>query len=155
MVQEIAAYTQILTTIGIFLSLIFVGVEVHQNTIETKYQNFLAATQRTTDFRARSMDRATLSVVHKGREDIDQLDAIEKEIFIKHLMLTQQAAMALNALRGRGLTDAASTNRVAKQLIQSEWDHPGPRKWWEGVRADPPMPINVAEFIDEALASPN
>lgn len=151
MLQQIATYAQAFTTLGIFLSLIFVILEVHQSNTESRFSNFLAVTGRIMAFRKRFGEPHYVDIVLRGRTDIKQLSEIEAEIFQQHLLDVEIVAQSAYRLRGRAFANSDTNRLQAIRLLKMEWDHPGPREWWTEIRRDPPFPGFLADLIDEAL----
>jgi|GEM_PF-784330 len=153
-IATLAAFADILTTLGVLVSVIFVWVELKRSNRENRLGNWFHATGRLNDYRENLTDPALNALILRGRKDINALKPEEAEAFKHHLLQNQLAAQTFIRLQGLGIEPTKVSIRAFRKIVLEAWDHPGPRAWWTEIRADPPVVPTVAALIDEILGYP-
>ena len=128
-----------LTTVGLFISVILVFIELRRNGTSTRLNNNLIFTERHFNFRNLTINKDTADVIVRGRKGLDKLDEAEKLLFANYLLNTAQTASVM-LLAGEG--QLASTEIVklqAARIIKDEWDTIGGREYWEQIKNDAPV----------------
>ena len=140
-----------LTTVGLFISVILVFIELRRNGTSTRLNNNLIFTERHFNFRNLTINKDTADVIVRGRKGLDKLDEAEKLLFANYLLNTAQTASVM-LLAGEG--QLASTEIVklqAARIIKDEWDTIGGREYWDQIKNDAPVVPHVRAGIAQVL----
>jgi len=84
--EAVAAIAELLGAVGVIASLLYLAVQVRQNTRQTR----LAAQQATVQelgvaLRAQAQDREWAELLSRGIEDLEGLDKVERVQFLSHV----------------------------------------------------------------------
>ena len=140
-----------LTTVGLFISVILVFIELRRNGTSTSLNNNLIFKERHFNFRNLTIEKDTADVIVRGRKGLNKLDEAEKLLFANYLLNTAQTASVM-LLAGEG--QLASTEVVklqAARIIKDEWDTIGGREYWEQIKNDTPVVPHVRAGIAQVL----
>ena len=158
--EAIGAVGEILSALGVLVTLGYVGFQIRQNTAQLS-QNALAVQLSALDANLQAGNRVRelliadvgLSDLYiKGLEGYAQLDRTER---LRFGMLLQNLLGAIQAsyLRNAALdleTIAIDTEYGIGRMIDSMFAHKGVREWWE--RRESGYRPEFAEVINERLA---
>ena len=129
-VSLIADYADILAALAIIASLVFVALQVRQNTAELKNSHWEGVIDRVNGFHARALDGETAKIIQKGRQGFNDLDDVERIAFEGwiHEFVTSMAAV-----RGLSKTGVLRPQMLeaADQRVRWMFRHQGVREWWE------------------------
>lgn len=146
--SEITAIAEIVGSIGIIVSLIFVGFQVRQNTNQVEaasYQTGLRFIQSVNDLTATP---ESADLVIRGLNDFDAMSQIDKAQFDSKLAdVTNDFLVARRFyLQGNLSADEfAGFDRVMAQMLRS----PGAEQWWSTVKSV--FPQQYQKLFDDVV----
>ena len=85
-ISLLAALADLLTTLGVLISLIFVVIQLRYSNREQKLANWFTSTGRLYEYRGRMTDLALDDIVLRGQASFDNLTPAEAETFRQHLL---------------------------------------------------------------------
>ena len=137
-ISELANYADVVGGIAVLISLIYVAIQIRQNTKMAQTSNYADLSFKVSEFNNLiASDSELADIYNRGIERFDNLSAVEKTRFNFAISRLMQAIQAMFHLRRRGYIDSelAQTNfdSIAVFLtapgIEEWWS--ANRKWWE------------------------
>jgi len=128
--QAISAIAEAVAAVGVIFSLIYVGVQVRQGTIETRVgilRSVVNELGRVHDSLAQNADLADIAV--RGFADYGALTVAERARLSSYLAHLFKLFEQLYVLRGSGAIDAEDW-RGYEHAIADIAAYPGVQKWW-------------------------
>jgi len=124
----------IVANVGVIASIIFLGLELRDNTIQARIATTRdSATSRTDLWELIAADDALASIYMRGLVDFDQLSPTEQTQFdlVMRSLLTKIYISMLAREAGLINLNPELEQRVLEGNIFRMLDHPGFREWWE------------------------
>lgn len=154
--QAISALAETVAAVGVILSLIYVGVQVRQGTIEARVgvlRTIVHELGRVHDSLAEHGDLADIAV--RGFGDYDALSVVERARLSSYLAHLFKLFEQLYVLHAHGAIDAQDW-RGFENAMAEIGAYPGVRKWWS-TRSHWSRPDFAAYVRDlgERPATPN
>ncbi len=116
---------------AILLGLVFVGLELKQNTAAMSAQAvFQLNVSANENHRAMAQDSELSELVHKGYEDPESLSDIERRMFVSWMRLRFNIAEAAWIYRNKGLLDEADAAGYQGSICDT-MSRNGARWFWE------------------------
>jgi hypothetical protein len=132
--EAIGAVGEVLGAIGVILTLVYLAVQIRQNTAMMTAQTVQAsvdATQRVLLFRAEHAE--VRAVLRKARDD-EELDRDEFELLAAYLQATFMNFQARLQHNTRGVFDA-SVNESYEKILIDYLEGPYVQRWWDYSKA--------------------
>lgn len=144
---------EIIASIGVVVSIIYIAREFGRNSRNAKLERFAKAIETQVHLFAHLMDEpAKAELVRNGLVDLDRLDIGQKGQFsaiIHDIMLSHD--LIRRAYESGQMPQGDF--RVMQKLWASIMRTTGGRQWWAGWKSI--MPKEVVEYVDSALDDPN
>ncbi len=128
--QAISAIAEAVAAVGVILSLIYVGVQVRQGTIEARVgvlRTVVHELGRVHDSLAQHGDLADIAL--RGFADYDGLSVLERVRLSSHLAHMFKLFEQLYVLHAHGAIDPADWRGFEHAMAEIA-AYPGVRKWW-------------------------
>ena len=149
-ISAIANVADIFAAAGVIASLLFLAVQVRQNTKAVRNQHWQAVVDRLSENTTRTLDGRVAIVVNKGMANFNDLSEPEKLIFAAWAYEFVVANNRNIAFARQGLLETEVAAMGGRNL---EWffNRPETAQWW---RSDDrrPIPAHFEAIIDEALS---
>ena len=132
--EAIGAVGEVLGAVGVILTLVYLAVQIRQNTAMMTAQTVQAsvdATQRVLLFRAENAD--IRAVLRKARDD-EKLNRDEFELLTAYLQATFMNFQARLQHNTRGVFDA-SVNESYEKILVDYLEAPYVQRWWAFAKA--------------------
>ena len=145
----IADYADVLAALGIIASLVFVALQVRQNTHQLKNAHLESSIDRDTVFFSRAYDPRTAAIVVKGRQSYGSLDDVERLAFQSWMreFITTFATTFLLARQG---LLRPQQREMLDQRLRLVFGHQGAMEWWRAADRVP-LPADIVARIDELV----
>ena len=149
--NTLANIAEILSGAGVIASLIFVGYELRQNTLQKRLDNWSRQVDRFSDIYGRASDPVLGDLIARGRDNYHGLTEGEKIPFGHHL---EQLCIALEAM-----LHASDENIIGEgDIIQLFEKHimyhigcPGGRAWYSEFQQQRGFPPFITGYINKTL----
>jgi len=151
--DAVGAIAEVLGVIAVVVSLIYVGHQVRQNTLQIRHDNLRASVRGALDtnwhFHRNSQ---VFDIFRKGISSFDGLEPKEKAHF--HSILVDLAFYfeIIRNMHVSGLIDQRAVETNQRFLIAILLT-PGGRQWWEFARETQPMPQSAIDYLQALLES--
>ena len=151
--DAITAIAEIAGVVAVVVSLIYVGFQVRQNTLQLRHDNLRQSVRGTLDtnwFYHRD-DRA-FEVFRAGVQSFEELNAKDKALF--HSIIVDLAFYfeVVRNMEQSGLVDKSAVETNQRFLI-GILAMPGGREWLQLAEKTLPMPPAALDYLKSALAS--
>ena len=130
-VAELANYAEVIGGVAVLISLIYVAIQIRQNTAVVRTSNYADLSFKVSEFNQLIAENGELADIYvRGTESYTSLNEIEKIRFNMTVSRLMQAIQAMFHLRQRGYIDSklAQTNFDSVALFLAE---PGLQEWWQ------------------------
>jgi len=149
--SQIAPVADLVTAIAVLVSLILVLIELRRSTAETKLANSLKLTEIVSSLRAITDDLDLADIVLRGRGGMEHLTPVEQMVYQKFLLRVLHTANTIRRVSTLSIEGDRENKVIALRQLRAEWVHPGPRDWWQKIRANAPVAASAAALANEAL----
>lgn len=134
----------------VLASLVFVGVELHRATAQSRLSNLRETIAGMNSLRAVTDDPRMADTILRGRQGLDNLTETEVLSFDRYLRRTVTQLRAFSKSAGYTIEGRSFAN-VTRATLREEIDTPGGREWWARTKPLGVVASEMAELIDEAL----
>ena len=150
--DAISGIADVVSALGVIGSLIYVGVQIKKNTLETRRANARSTSHdHGAAIHAILQDEKVSDIVLKGFEDLDSLTVNERYRFdLATLVWLQAIEQAFADIRQREYPD--DMEDTYKVMVPGVLNTPGGLKWWASRR--PWFSAAFQKEVDALLASP-
>jgi hypothetical protein len=133
--QDFGALGEVVGAVGVVVSLLYLSVQVRQNTRSLRASTYQSFSEYFAEFRAMLLAEPRLGAVFgKGLRSFEQLDAAER-IQFDSIMMTFLRGVEVSFYQERnGLLDAAYYRGWVEEA-HAMGRQPGAREWWQGRAA--------------------
>jgi len=147
----IADFADLLAAFGIVASLVFVSMQVRQNTTALKNTHLESSIDRDTLFYSRAYDPPTATIIRKGQQSYGSLDDVERLTFESWMreFLTSYASTFLLARQGLLRSELRDMH---EQRVRWVFRHQGAREWWHSENRIP-LPVDTVAWIDKTIGT--
>ena len=143
-----------LTTVGLFISVALVFLQLKRNGTATQLSNTVAFTSRVFELRNVCINKDNAEVITRGRKGLENLDDAELLMFGSYLLNTGLTANIITlGSQGNALVPHEKVRIQAINYLRGEWDNKGGRAYWDTIKDNPPLVPNVVSLITATLAS--
>jgi len=151
--EHISYLAQIVASIGVIASLIFVGLQIRQNTAELQRNEHNSTMEQWTVIRqAIAQHRDIAELMTAGLHGVRALDAADQLRLEQMLAEHAWAAFHIWDRTQRGLFPKGTFELTAAPLVRSLLRTPRGEAWWRGAKHDGFIPAFVLD-VDALLAS--
>ena len=146
--QDLGSLGEFIGSLGVVASLVYVALQIRQNTRSLRTASFQALTQSAAwENRVIAQDPAVAELYLRGLDTYEELDSVEKWRFSALMLnLIWHFEITLSLYREGVSTDTRLEAQLAHVL--GELERPGAAKWWEDAKID----ATVRTFIDARRA---
>ncbi len=133
-ISELANYAEIISGVAVIASLVYVAIQIRQNTAMVRTSNYADLSFKLSGFSSLVADNAELADIYiRGKADFDDLSEVEKTRFNLMLSRLLQPYQDMYHLNLRGYMDGQlmQTNLYSLSRFLAE---PGLQQWWETNR---------------------
>jgi hypothetical protein len=149
--NAVSAIAEVIGVIAVVVSLIYVGLQVRQNTQQLRHDNLLGSIRGTLDTNwLYHRDDETFDVFRNGVQSFDALPPREQAIFHSIIVDIAFYFEIVRNMVTSGLIDPNALT-INKQFLVAILISPGGREWWAFARKSPPMPQPAMEYIESIL----
>ena len=156
--SEIADLANVLTAIGMIVSLGFVAYELRKTSDQGRMANWHSVLNALREHKRRSDDPAVADVLFRGRQDYDALAGGEKIMFGYWMEEWIQAQEGLMIFRQASAHSPETLVRAARGNLRAMFLHPGCRVWWResglAGRWPPALVAEVEASISDTQSGP-
>ena len=146
--QELGSLGEFVAAIGLILSLVFVGLEIHKTRKQNQVQGAENRLDLFNDFNRLLLTNPELRDVWiRSRGDPGEFSADDLFIYA-HLMTLRFTIFARMFVRGSELNDRDSLE-AAGGLLRDQFLQPNAAEWWRRSRGGWRVPFR--EFVDDVL----
>ncbi|MEJ2129938.1 MAG: hypothetical protein P8X81_14000 [Woeseiaceae bacterium] len=149
----ISAIAEVVGVIAVVVSLVYVGLQVKQNTQQLRHDNLLASIRGTLDSNwLYHRNAETFEVFRQGIRSFDSLSPQGQAMF--HSIIVD-IAFYLETVRSMVTAGLIDPNALAvnNKFIVATLITPGGREWWAFAKNSPPMPQPAMDYIESLLES--
>ncbi len=149
--DAVSAIAEVVGVIAVVVSLIYLALQVRQNTQQLRHDNLIGAIRGTLDTNwLYHRDPQTFDVFRAGVKSFEDLSGREKAQF--HALIVDLAFYfeVVRNMVASGLIDPAALD-VNQRFLVSILVTPGGREWWEFAKESPPMPSRAMDYIESIL----
>ena len=147
----IATLADIIAALGIIASLIFVALQVKQNTRETKNTNFQASQERVASLQSRTMDERVAAIIQQGKKSYAQLEEAEKLVFSSWVLEYQLVADNYISLGRQGILESELAKMFQRRL-ENLFRNPGVQELYRDKDLEP-LPDHIVQLAEKIFAS--
>jgi len=148
-VSELANYAEVIGGVAVLISLIYVAIQIRQNTAVVRTSNYADLSFKVSEFNQLIAENGELADIYiRGIDSYADLSAIEQTRFNMTISRLMQAIQAMFHLRQRGYIDSrlAQTNFDSVALFLAA---PGLQEWWQDNRQW--WEAEFQHFVDEMI----
>lgn len=130
-IGELANYAEVIGGVAVLISLIYVAIQIRQNTAVVRTSNYADLSFKVSEFNQMIAENDELADIYtRGTESYQNLSEIEQIRFNMTVSRLMQAIQAMFHLRQRGYIDSklAQTNFDSVALFLAA---PGLQEWWQ------------------------
>ncbi len=147
----ISLVVDVVSAVGVILTMLFVGLELRRQNIENGLANTREQLTMLMTFKSQTNEPYMADLVCRGRKDFMQLSESEKITFELYLEQAIHATMAVYYHSGFDSTDADASIQSCNRHLRDILDHPGTREWWLQRRKNSPLIDFGRSYIDQIL----
>ena len=130
-IQDWGALGEAAGGIAVIITLIYLAIQVRQNTSIVKSTNYLNLSGEVTDFAKMIAESAEMNDLYmKGCEDFNTLPVAEKSRFNMIMSTLIQPYQSMYQMKRRGHIDK-ELMLLSFDILSSLLKQPGVRQWWE------------------------
>lgn len=149
--DAISALAEVVGVIAVVVSLIYLAVQVKQNTNQLRQENMFKLVRGTLDTNwYYHRDPAAFEVFERGVKNYDALSPQEQAHFHSIVVDLSFYLELVRQLHLAGLIDKAALD-VNLRFMLAILNTPGGKQWWALAQRTKPMPEAQVEFLQNAL----
>ena len=149
--NAVAAVAEIVGVVAVVLSLVYLGIQVRQNTRQLRQDNLREIVRGTLDTSWHyHRDDAAFEVFKKGIAGFDDLLPKERAYFHSILVDLAFYVEVIRNLAASGLVDKAAVEINQRFLVAILKTHGG-SEWWEFAKQSQPMPPVAMDYLQSVI----
>ena len=149
--SQIGIIANVLTALGMIVSLIFVYIELRRGNRETSHHQSQNVIARMNEYRSLTNDPVLADIILRGRADMDQLSDVERLTFDRYLRQVVTTIMAVKTSLRTGHAERSVIDYLVWTSIRDELCHPGAEQWYGNPKTKRLFGQSVMTMVDEAL----
>ena len=151
--EAIAAVAEVIGVIAVVVSLVYLAIQVRQNTAQLRIDNMRETVRGTLDTNwYYHRDPEAFEAFRQGIAGFDTLAPARQANFHSVVMdLTFYVEMLRN-LEHSGLVDSEG-RKINERFLLAILRSPGGREWWEFAKVSKPMPPDALDYLQSLLDS--
>lgn len=151
--DAVSAVAESVGVVAVVISLIYVGLQVRQNTQQLRHDNLLGSIRGTLDTNwLYHRDPETFEVFRRGVQSFDALSPQDKAKFHAVIVDLSFYFEVVRNMVTSGLIDPEALT-INKKFLVATLVTPGGREWWAFAKTAPPMPQPAMDYIESLLES--
>ncbi len=153
--EAIGAIAEVVGVVAVVASLVFVGFQVRQNTVQLRHDNIRDTIRGTLDTNwYYHRDDAAFDVFRKGCNNFEQMSPKEQAHFHSIVVdLTFYFSLVLGMHQSK-LIDS-DTLEIAQKFVLAILSSPGGKQWWAFACRTKPMPDATIAYLQTLLDAPD
>ena len=148
--SDIADLADLLTALGVLISLGFVVFELRKNTRQAQLTNQQSVISGLREARDWFKDPEVAEVIVRGRKEFDRLSVVEKEIFQAWAMNSINA-FHMTIMHGDALAHKGAP--AARNNLRQMFTDPGVRRWYVESGLEGRWPTDLVAEVKSAIAA--
>lgn len=149
----ITAIAEVLGVIAVVVSLVYLAIQVRQNTAQLKIDNLRETVRATLDTNwYYHRDEAAFEAFRAGVAGFDTLAAAQKAIFHSIMVDLSFYVEMIRSLEHSGLVDIKG-REINERFLVAILLTPGGREWWSFAKKNPPMPPAAIQYLQSLIDS--
>lgn len=149
--DAITAVAEVLGVIAVVVSLIYLAIQVRQNTSQLKIDNLRETVRGTLDTNwYYHRDAVAFEAFKLGVASFEDLPPKHKAIFHSIVVDLAFYLEMLRNLEASGLVDKAG-REINERFLLAILLTPGGRQWWEFAKSSPPMPPAAMDYLQSMI----
>ena len=151
--DAVGALAEVVGVIAVVVSLVYLAIQVRQNTAQLRIDNLRETVRGTLDtnwFYHR--DERAFDAFRHGVASFEELSPREQAIFHSIVVDLSFYVEMLRSLEFSGLVDAEG-RKINERFLLSILLTPGGREWWAFAKKNPPMPPAALDYLQGLIDS--
>ena len=149
--DAVIAITEIAGVIAVVISLVYLAIQVKQNTSQLRQENMLKLVRGTLDTNWHyHRDPEAFAIFDRAVDSYDDLSPQEQAHFHSIVVDLSFYLEMVRQLNIAGLIDPMALD-VNLRFMLAILKSPGGQQWWENAKRTKPMPEAQIEFLQSAL----
>jgi len=151
--SALSEVSQIVASLGVIVSLVFVALELRKNTAQSKLSNYSDLVNRYISVYAITNDIGMSELVTRGRQSYASLSDAEKLSFghyLEQICIANESSLIYDdsVVHKRGLSSTLWAKHIRYHL-----SFPGAREWFEEFEQQRGFPLTYSSAIHSVLAT--
>ncbi len=153
--DAVGAIAEIAGVLLIFVSLVFVGIQVRQNTAQLRQDNLRETIRGLLDTNWYfHRDDSAFEVFRQGCSSFDELSPKDQAVFHSIAVDLSFNFELILRLHQVGLIDSAALE-ITERFFLAVLITPGGNQWWDFARRTKPMPNSTIDHIQALMDAPD
>lgn len=151
--DAVAALAEVIGVIAVVVSLIYLAIQVRQNTAQLRIDNLRETVRGTLDTNwYYHRDERAFDAFRNGVAGFDKLPPRQQAMFHSIIVDLAFYVEMIRSFEYSGLVDPAGRETNEKFLL-SVLLTPGGREWWAFAKKNPPMPPGALDYLQGLIDS--
>jgi len=150
--QQYSYFAEIIASIAVVASLLFVAFEIRKNTRESEIANWGTIADRFNSVYRQTDDAQLANLVAKGRESYNDLSDGEKISFGHYLEQMCIANQAFVILAGDQVHESDTNLAMFRKHMKFHLGFKGSREWYDEFERERGFPPKISAAIRDAIA---
>jgi len=152
--DAVGAIAEITGVFGVVVSLVYVGIQIRQNSVQLRQDNLRETVRSVLDTNWYfHRDDAAFNVFREGCNRFEELSPKDKAHFHSIVVDLSFNYDLIRRLHQVGLIDSAALE-ITERFFLAVLITPGGSQWWEFARRTKPMPGAAIDYIQALLDAP-
>ena len=153
--DAVGAIAEIAGVLLIVVSLVFVGIQVRQNTAQLRQDNLRETMRGLLDINWYfHRDDAAFEVFRKGCKSFEKLAPKGKAHFHSIVVDLSFYLELVHGMHQAGLIDSAALE-ISERFFLAVLSTPGGKQWWDFARRTKPMPDLTIDYLQALMDAPD
>ena len=145
--DAIAAIAEVFGVIAVVVSLVYLAIQVRQNTAQLRIDNLRETVRGTLDTNwYYHRDKDAFAAFREGVASFNQLSPERQALFHSIIVDLAFYVEMIRNLEFSGLVDAEG-RKINERFLLAILLTPGGQEWWEFAKKNPPMPAVALEYL--------
>ena len=151
--DAVGAIAEVIGVIAVVVSLVYLAIQVRQNTAQLRIDNLRETVRGTLDTNwYYHRDKKAFGAFKHGVEDFGKLSPREQAMFHSIIVDLAFYVEMIRSFEYSGLVDSAG-REVNERFLLAILLTPGGMEWWEFAKRNPPMPPAAMDYLQRLIDS--
>ena len=151
--EAVAAVAEVIGVIAVVVSLVYLAVQVRQNTAQLRIDNLRQTVRGTLDTNwYYHRDTAAFDAFSKGVASFENLSPQQQANFHSIIVDLAFYVEMIRSLEYSGLVNKEG-RKINERFLLAVLLTPGGREWWEFAKKNPPMPPAAIDYLQTLIDS--